>query len=1020
MAPDRLHEKLFAAGDVNRKASMLFRDSNDEEDESDEITAFASDSDDESSSECVKHTPFVVQPLPSLNEFEGEPVKRKSFQVSDLWACKIPSQLKQAILGQGNLFNYALTSLDVKNTDYLESQSRQKLSKMFADCSLARGNGLRPSWGVVRHRCSEDDSVPSLHSRVRLEKSSQEIGFKLDAIVDKSPISPVDEALLNCAMFTSTVLMDLDETPKEFGPNDEVAARWKPIPRNSTWPVLSAYTSLLDQKIPPSEEPEVRFRKTRLRSIVTLCEALWADFSKPTNTDQSKSDMVPMNSRETGIAGGEVWNENAILREVARKQAVSLWIRKESFPWLKQKLNNLGMWKLLSSGANEANSAVRQGINTPFQRVPTSRTSEAHYEAIFCCLCAGQIELAARLALTVSLPALASLISQASAGDPVIRKILKAQLHFWIETDTVSRISKWLLKVYSLLAGLISLPLGVNSSLNILAHLGWVQTFGVFLWYLMDWEQPLADCLSAYSQAWHESPKERNQITPPLPPTQSELIEFQQPKYAQDFLNSCDALKSKSWPRDICYHLLQLHCRPAHKLTRVLDPMGFSLSEEGAISVPPMNSQALLDWAPIWHLWRILTSLNCCSLEPHLVSRIHWELASQLEATGLWEWSLFVQAHEQSPLQRSCTMKSTLSRHAVLTNPHPVAREAAVNLAQDKNSPIYACFEPVPLLTSAEQFITTQVKVPLRWIHETKALLTRSILASLDTCSHWPQSQMKLDEIAIRSQRVNIHSNWKTKQILHKLSALEVTHWFHAGHYSAAHMSCLQNILPQLVLQTPINSISEAGLGLPISSQIPKAGQLFSADMTVRLNQLGKLGRLLTLVLDPFAQLPITSMPKSFRHGAGIYLAFGAILRMTCSLTRIASRRNEFDAMQEEESQQKEREALETLRLELGKMCDRLQTMLLPDLFASVVKTEIALISFRLLTTFVIDTLTSYEEHAPVAVGHETMFLTLDALHQMLNLIIEVGLPEDFKCRESRALSALQLSLEQFGTVVKC
>lgn len=120
------------------------------------------------------------------------------------------------------------------------------------------------------------------------------------------------------------------------------------------------------------------------------------------------------------------------------------------------------------------------------------------------------------------------------------------------------------------------------------------------------------------------------------------------------------------------------------------------------------------NWPSSWHLWRVLFSIGLSSLNPIATSRLHVEMASHLEAGGLWEWAVFALMHEVEPRVRAASVKRLLARHVTLKCP---LQTATHQWRLDEES--------VSRFNQAEAFIVDRLGVPVKWLHEAKVFVLR-------------------------------------------------------------------------------------------------------------------------------------------------------------------------------------------------------------------------------------------------------------------------------------------------------
>lgn len=104
--------------------------------------------------------------------------------------------------------------------------------------------------------------------------------------------------------------------------------------------------------------------------------------------------------------------------------------RVQSFPWLRSRLRQLNLWRLVSTDSDS--KVVTESANGEF---PVPKVQDINTETvglgIFACLLSGEPGAACRIALAASMPGLASLIAQSTAGDAIVRRGLQRQLQLW-------------------------------------------------------------------------------------------------------------------------------------------------------------------------------------------------------------------------------------------------------------------------------------------------------------------------------------------------------------------------------------------------------------------------------------------------------------------------------------------------------------------------------------------------------------------------------------------------------------
>ncbi|KAH9587860.1 Nuclear pore complex protein Nup98-Nup96 [Schistosoma haematobium] len=438
------------------------------------------------------------------------------------------------------------------------------VSHWIMDAGLWHGHGMRPSFSYSR--------FPEFHSMVlvcpspRGNQYNDEVNFDLTNSITfftlPSPIELFDEDMLNSALTTSMRVIQTGSNSLQ--PPCNHCPLWRPIIGLTA---LESYTRILN--CDPLNNINVNFhesveneklsaRLTGFKRIFSLCQALWgrhpqeavaeamaetdSSTDKIFNTKLINSDFPILTDTSQLWNNGEcisnevyrnynlvnypisMFREISGMRSLARKQAVSEWIRTQSFPWLKSKLESLRL--IEASGLNETAS-------DSFEAFSISKLNSNNYDSdilaqgIFACLVSGESGAACRLAIVSNMPALASLLAQLTAGDPVVRRGLQHQLNKWHEIKFDQHIPINMLRVYCLLAGITEFPHPSNSSnISVLAELDWIQAFGAHIWYICDYQANLGEILSVYSDTWHsdQKPNTKQGVPRPSPPTVDKLI----------------------------------------------------------------------------------------------------------------------------------------------------------------------------------------------------------------------------------------------------------------------------------------------------------------------------------------------------------------------------------------------------------------------------------------------------------------------------------------------------------------
>ncbi|KAF8570816.1 hypothetical protein P879_02398 [Paragonimus westermani] len=924
-----------------------------------------------------------------------------------------------------------------------------QLSRLILDAGLSHGHGMRPSWGQVRttdlHAMALVTTGPSVSLPSIDKPLNLPVGvFSVCVRQWPSLIEQADEDLLNVALRTSACQAQdqlAGSSAQTLSPPTDHCPLWQP---NSGLVPLEVYGQMLQCDFPDCfTVPQAEYRNARmcvLRRLISLCLALWGRHPQETiaealvdmanttcpvrsddgpacdnedeiDTDVCLSDLevskVELKSTHSQSTHTEVENVSVdrvcsppaghswptALLTLARKQAVSEWIRSQSYSWLEARLKSLGLLDVCKPTKAESGQTTICGTLKGV-------SIDVVAEGIFACLVAGEPGAACRLALAASLPGLVSLIAQSSSSDRFVRGGLQRQLTVWHEMKYDQHFPLIVLRIYALLAGLAQFPhpKQPHRFVSVLEQLDWIRVFGAYMWYLTDYGTDLSGVLHAYSQAWHSADDPHNHLAlaPPVPPRQSNLVSpsVQSTIPASDFPLPTDDLSTRrSWPRDCAYHLIQLFCKRTHSLERTLEPCSISQQRSGTENTCLADPSSLLDWAPSWTLWRVLHALGYTHfLSRGTPDRICTEFSAQLEDRGLWEWSVFVLLHLSDQQTRDASVKATVARHASLVLPKRSVDPNARSIDQLDDFLIPLSLVPHPPLTKAERFVV-KLGVPARWIHEAKAVLARHRFA---TCNQSSDSNElnATGQLASPSQANRTHS----QKLLFAL--LEAAHWFAAGHFGSAHQVCLNHLLPDIVLHTSLSFV---------------CGTATSADPTFGV---ARLGRRLSSLLDLFRSLSPSQMPDNFATGVGVYLKYSEILLLTEQLAHLCQQpvqsalgdesRMEISAvsltqMQEVETQARLTDVIRDLQTNLDMFTEQLQRMHTPTVSTKVVRTEMAATCAQLTSAFLSVSLS--------AADTDTRSAVLERLQRQLTSIAKLKLPADHCLKELSLLSEVELSM---------
>nr|CDS27270.2 nuclear pore complex protein Nup98 Nup96 [Hymenolepis microstoma] len=765
-------------------------------------------------------------------------------------------------------------------------------------------------------------------------------------------IDPQEELLLNSALETSTqTAVELDFCPL-FRPQSGPC-------------VLESYLGYLDSRSRSTEDSECSEKMRALHRALLLCQALWA---RHDDTLGLHEEFVPCQPRDFGfdkqepdelvdISSRESVSVSGALNDLSRRQAVSEWIRAELRPWLDGRLRELKVAHLLS---------VKDASQTPWN-LSEKVTKSAVYEGIFACLCCGETGLACRLALICRMSHLASCLSMAAISDPLCKRGLQKQLRVWNELKVLPFMPQPILRTYALLAGEIKVPITGNKGktvMNVLADVPYLQALGVHLWYLVDHSTDLASALRLFSNNWHAC--DTFEVAPPRPPEDTDL---KMSKLSSSLKKSdgtpSQTMLSRSSSRDVCYHLLRLATRPWHSLERTLDPQSIRSSPKQRQNQHQPSSELLVSdssWSSSWHLWRVLMSLGLGSLNPIATARLHEELASHLEAGGLWEWAVFALMHEADPRVRAASVKRLIARNVKL---QLLERTPEGQWRLDGES--------ASRFNEAESFILQRFGVPVKWLHEAKACLARSLLAS--------------------------HSSAVDADTHRLLASLEAAHWLASQHYDAAHEVYMKHLLPDIILH---------------SSPVSVSSVLADAHLATGGCPASLATKLMT-VLQPFNGIPRDSLPSVFEKGVEVYVVYARILSLVYQLSlcnKTEEERMEGDSYMEDSQMRDISDILEDLLANAQQLVDLLQSMPTPTVRDRVIKSEIAVTVIRLISVFLNNDLPLKPEVGSEA--SEGLDEKNSVLCQRLKLLTNIDLPSEAILSEVEALTATGISQRVF------
>lgn len=254
---------------------------------------------------------------------------------------------------------------------------------------------------------------------------------------------------------------------------------------------------------------------------------------------------------------------------------------------------------------------------------------------VFALLSGNQTERATQAAIDAGDVRLATLVAQAG-GPQEFRDDILLQLTKWSEYSADAHISVAYRRVYALLAGIVDVSLGVKSrdqvdaspDVVVAAGLDWKRAFGLHLWHGTSFDASIPEALAGYQNSlFSDRPPAR-----PLPP----YVEKAQKWRVRD-------------ATDILYGLVRVFSDKSLELDAILHASEASASP--------------IDHRVPWHIYTVLSRVlrlrDFADREGDMADdeegysatadRVTASYAAQLEALGLWHWSVYVLLHLQMP-----------------------------------------------------------------------------------------------------------------------------------------------------------------------------------------------------------------------------------------------------------------------------------------------------------------------------------------------------------------------------------
>jgi len=245
------------------------------------------------------------------------------------------------------------------------------------------------------------------------------------------------------------------------------------------------------------------------------------------------------------------------------------------------------------------------------------------------------------------------------------------------EANADSKLAEDRLHLYALISGTPVWWKSENSKINTLNDLDWKRAFAVSLWFLSTPSSSIADALAEYETAFLGHPQYGKYAVSP------------RPTYEVDTQVSARISEN----HDIKFHLLKLYSDRSHGLENIITPATYT------------NDQ--LDHRLGWFVGQVLSTLGYRHLPSSRRVQLHSEFAAQLEAFGLWHWSVFVLLH--------LNFDEDNSNKAAATRKTSVCEVLGRNVGRDEDS------------SEREQFLQEKLHVPRPWIAEAKAVYASTV-----------------------------------------------------------------------------------------------------------------------------------------------------------------------------------------------------------------------------------------------------------------------------------------------------
>lgn len=138
------------------------------------------------------------------------------------------------------------------------------------------------------------------------------------------------------------------------------------------------------------------------------------------------------------------------------------------------------------------------------------------------------------------------------------------RLHSMTFTQQVDKfITSDRLKIYALLSGELAWR-----DIDVCQDLDWKRAFALHLWYQRPFSGLIADALNAYENSYKGRTSSGIYAVEPCP-SYIEKTDNIEKVYGEEN-------EFENPPRDTCYHLIKLYCKPSHRLEKTLAPASYT------------------------------------------------------------------------------------------------------------------------------------------------------------------------------------------------------------------------------------------------------------------------------------------------------------------------------------------------------------------------------------------------------------------------------------------------------------